>query len=83
MFLIVEVADSSLAWDRDEKTPRCGAAGVPACWIVDLVGREILVLSGPGPGGYQDLHRALSGETLEVPALPGVAVAVDEVFGAI
>lgn len=82
VFLIVEVADSSLAWDRDAKAPRYGAAGVPVCWIVDLAVAEILVLSGPGPGGYRDLHRAQSGETLEVPGLPGGVVGVDEILGA-
>jgi Uma2 family endonuclease len=43
--LVVEVADSSLAWDRDGKAPRYAAAAIPACWIVDLPAGEILVLS--------------------------------------
>jgi Uma2 family endonuclease len=80
-FLVVEVADSSLTWDRDRKAPRYAAAGIPNCWIVDLVAGEILVQSGPGPSGYRDLHRAQGGETLEVPELPGVNVSVDEVLG--
>ncbi len=82
VLVVVEVADSSLAWDRDVKAPRYGAAGVPRCWVVDLTGGEILVLSAPGPSGYHDLHRAQRGETLEVAGLPGVAIVVDEVLGA-
>lgn len=81
-FLIVEVADSSLAWDRDEKAPRYGAAGIPICWVIDLNASEVLVFSGPGPMGYQDLHRAQRGETLQVEGVPGVGVTVDEVLGA-
>ncbi len=80
-FLVVEVADSSMAWDKDEKAPRYGAAGVPTCWVVDLTFGEVLVFSGPGTTGYRDLHRARRGETLEVEGLPGVSISVDEVLG--
>lgn len=80
-FLIVEVADRSLAWDRDRKAPRFAAAGSPACWIVDLTAGEILVFGGPGPTGYRDLHRAARGETLHVPGLPSVVLTVDDVLG--
>ncbi|MDQ6783138.1 MAG: Uma2 family endonuclease [Actinomycetota bacterium] len=80
-FLIVEVADSSLAWDRDEKAPRYGAAGVPMCWVADLNAGEVLVFSGPGPMGYRDLHRAQRGEDLVVKGLSGVAVSVEQVLG--
>ncbi|MDQ6838884.1 MAG: Uma2 family endonuclease [Actinomycetota bacterium] len=82
VFLIVEVADSSLAWDRDEKAPRYAAAGVPLCWVVDLIAGEVLVLSGTAPGGYRDAHRAQRGEILDVAGLSGVNVSVDEVLGA-
>lgn len=79
-FLVVEVADSSLAWDRDRKAPRYAAAGIPSCWIVDLSAGEVLVLSGAGPSGYRDLHHALRGETLDVPGLSGVTIRVDDVL---
>lgn len=80
VFLLVEVADSSLAWDRDGKAPRYGAAGIPACWIVDMVNEMILVLSGPGPHGFSDLHQARRGEHLAVPGLPDVTIRVDDLL---
>lgn len=52
------------------------------CWILDLADGEILVLSAPGPGGYQDVHRAQRSETLGVEGLSGVGVTVDEILGA-
>src|SRR5215472_12642971 len=36
VFIIIEVADSSLAYDRDVKFPRYAAAGIPEAWLVDL-----------------------------------------------
>lgn len=80
-FLLVEVADSSLAWDRDRKAPRYGATGVPAYWVIDLGGDEVLVHGGAGPAGYGDLHHAQRGEMLEVPGRPGVAFSVDDLLG--
>jgi Uma2 family endonuclease len=41
--LAIEVADSSLAKDRDVKAPDYGRAGLPELWIVDLKARETLV----------------------------------------
>lgn len=78
--LLVEVSDTSLAWDRDKKAPRYAAAGIPTVWIVNLAADEVLVLSGPGAVGYRDLHHAQRGETLEVAGLPGVAVNVDDML---
>lgn len=81
VFLVAEVADSSVAWDRDEKAPRYAAAGISLCWIVDLAGGQVLVMSSPGASGYRDLHRAGRGETLDVPKVPGLAVRVDDLLG--
>ena len=51
--LIVEVAKSSLALDR-EQAVILGAAGIPVYWIINLVDRQLEVYSNPAPGapGY-------------------------------
>jgi Uma2 family endonuclease len=46
--LIIEVADSSLLVDRNQKVPIYAAAGIPACWIINLVDREAECYSLPG-----------------------------------
>lgn len=38
VLLVVEVSDSSLAYDRNVKLPRYAAAGIPEAWILDLTG---------------------------------------------
>jgi Uma2 family endonuclease len=50
--LVVEVADSSLADDRDYAAHLYGPAGIPVCWIVDVNARRVEVYTGPGPQGY-------------------------------
>jgi Uma2 family endonuclease len=51
--MIVEVADSSLAEDREMGTAVYGPCAVPIYWIVNLVHRQVEVYSDPGPQGYR------------------------------
>ena len=51
--LVVEVADSSLADDRELGARVYGPARLPVYWIVNLVDRQVEVYTSPGPGGYQ------------------------------
>jgi Uma2 family endonuclease len=45
--LIIEVADSSLAYDTHEKASLYAAAGIADYWVVDLVDRQLIVHRGP------------------------------------
>jgi hypothetical protein len=44
--LIIEVAESSPAYDRETKAPIYAASGVPEYWIVDVAGRAVEVHAG-------------------------------------
>lgn len=81
VLLVVEVADTTLAYDRDRKAPYYGRAGVAETWIVDLNGEEVLALRRPSPDGYLVAERARRGQALAIGALPGVVVAVQDVLG--
>jgi len=47
--LVVEVADSSLSFDRTEKLPKYAAAGIPFYWIVNLNNDTVEVYALPQP----------------------------------
>jgi Uma2 family endonuclease len=64
--LIMEVADSSLAEDRDYAARLYGPAGIPACWIVDVKGRRVEVYTGPGPQGYGTIEVFAEGQSVPV-----------------
>ncbi|MEJ7765093.1 MAG: Uma2 family endonuclease [Acidimicrobiales bacterium] len=72
--LVIEVAETSLAWDRGTKRTRYAAAGVVEVWIVDLGAVTVEVATEPGPGGYARVLRRGRDETIEASAVPGLAL---------
>lgn len=82
ILLVIEVADSTLAYDRDVKLPLLYApAGIPESWLFDLVNTRLERHSEPGPDGYRLVARAGRGESLTSTVLPGVTLAVDTLLG--
>lgn len=79
-FLIIEVADSSLRYDRIVKAPLYAAAGVPEYWLVDTSREQVEVFSGIKRGAYGRTSRVTSG-VLMVPGFPGVEVRLADLFG--
>jgi len=81
ILLLIEVAPSSLAYDRRVKLPLYARHAVPEVWIVDLDALAIDVHRGPSGDGYATCSSEAQGGVLEVPGLPGVHVSVSDVFG--
>ena len=50
--LVVEVADSSLDFDTNEKRLLYARAGIREYWVVDINGRRLLVYRDPQAGDY-------------------------------
>jgi Uma2 family endonuclease len=76
--LLVEVADSSLQYDRGTKKRIYARARIPVYWIVNLIERQVEVYTEPsGPRKRPDYRRHVNyGEAEEVPVLlDGVEVA--------
>lgn len=79
--LIVEVSDSSLAYDRDVKVPLYAAAGVPESWILDVEAQEIERHTMPAPGGYRRIERLSAGDRVTLVALPMVTIDLAQMLG--
>jgi Uma2 family endonuclease len=54
ILLLIEIADSSLEFDRREKRELYAEAGVPEYWIVNLIDAQIEVYRNPVSRDYQD-----------------------------
>lgn len=81
VFLIVEVSDSTLRYDRDIKTPLYAKHGIPEVWLVDVAGRELVIHRLPGKTGYAEIQQPAGREPLALVALPEVRVDLSELFG--
>jgi Uma2 family endonuclease len=60
VLIVIEVADSSLRYDRDVKREAYARAGIHEYWIVDVNGACVHVYRSPSGGHYtsETLHRA-------------------------
>ncbi len=81
VLLLVEVADSSIRFDRAVKLPLYAHAGIPEVWIVDLKRRVLDVHRGPSGGSYSELTTYQRGDTLGLAMVPEIRVTLDQVFG--
>ncbi|HET7292249.1 MAG TPA: Uma2 family endonuclease [Vicinamibacteria bacterium] len=80
--LVIEVAGESLRKDRAVKSNLYARFGVPEYWVVNLVERTIEVHRDPGADGhYRATTTATVGDYVEATSVPGVRVAVAELFG--
>ena len=81
VLLLIEVADSSLAYDRSTKLRLYAAAGIPEYWIVDCTTETVEIYRNPSPAGYRDVTRAAGTATLTLQAFPDVELTTAEIFG--
>ena len=80
VLLIIEVADSSLNYDREVKAHIYGRAGIPETWVLNLPGDCIERFLGPGPDGYSQHTVLRRGDKVTPAALPDVELAVEELL---
>jgi Uma2 family endonuclease len=81
-FLVIEVADSSLAVDRTDKAEIYAAAGVAEYWIVNIPDRAIEVHTEPLRDAYTRLSPYRIGDKVAPVAFPDVLIDVGGLFGA-
>lgn len=81
VFLVVEVCDTSLAYDRGVKLRLYAREGIPEVWLVEIGPDQISVHRGPTPNGYRDSRVYRRGESSSLLAFPRLTLAVDDILG--
>ena len=74
--LVVEVAESSLDYDRGDKARLYARAGIPEYWIVNLRERVVEVHRAVREGRYTTVTAHGRDETIHPEAFPDIAVAI-------
>jgi len=80
VLLIIEVADTTLAYDRDIKIPVYAQHGISEVWLFDLQSGSLLVHRDPDPKGYQRILTPTKNETVSPLLLPSVKIDLAEVW---
>ncbi len=81
IFLIVEVGDSTIKYDREVKIPLYAEDNIIEVWLVDLNGQCLEVYRQPSASGYQQIQKLQRGQNLSVQHFPGINFKVDEILG--
>lgn len=74
ILLLIEVADSSLKFDRGEKLSLYAEHRIPEVWVVNLVGHEVESYSNPIEGRFQSSRTVVGQEKVEALRLNSFSV---------
>lgn len=81
IFLIVEVADTTLRRDRREKVPQYARSQIAEAWLLDIPNRRLEVHRDPSPAGYRTTTALVPGERVSPEAFPDVVLSVTDLIG--
>jgi Uma2 family endonuclease len=81
VLLLIEVADTSVAYDRSKKLPLYARAGIPEYWLVDLERGVLEVYRSPAGDGYAEVHELGAGARVAPASLPDAELDVGEILG--
>lgn len=80
LFLVIEVADSTLLFDMGTKAQVYAQAGISEYWVIDVKNKQINVHRQPSPEKYQSKTVVEAGTTLNLSAFPGIEVPSQNFF---
>ncbi|PSB01107.1 Uma2 family endonuclease [Merismopedia glauca] len=80
VYLIIEVADTSLTYDTEIKAQIYAQSSITDYWVLDVNNRRLIVFREPNPQGYQS-QLILDEEQMIAPlAFPDLAIALTDIL---
>jgi len=80
IFLLIEIADTTLETDRRRKAPAYAKAGITDYWILDVNMRQVYVFREPGETNYRQETVFNEDEVLSMLAFPEIEVQISQLF---
>lgn len=77
VLLLIEVADSSLNYDRIRKLPLYAQHGIIEVWLIDLNSRQAEIYQQPMPNGY---HKIALSNTLSPLKFPNLNILLEDIL---
>jgi Uma2 family endonuclease len=82
IILVIEVADSSIKFDRDTKAPLYAAAGINEYWIVNLIDDRLEIYRQPSGSIYTSIQIFMPPQSITLPEFPEILLNVGDFFPA-
>jgi Uma2 family endonuclease len=80
VLLLIEVADTTVRYDREVKSLLYAAYGIPEVWLIDLRAKRVEVYLQPSKDGYRQRLRPMNDERLTLSLLPDVSIAIADLW---
>jgi hypothetical protein len=81
VLVLIEVADTSLVYDREEKLPRYAQSGIAEVWLVAVDRQQVEQYANPANGQYRTARTCGRGENITSLSIPSLTLAVNDVLG--
>ena len=81
VLLLIEVADSSLGFDRGRKARLYARCGIPEVWVQNLGGAALEIFRDPSPQGYRNVRTFRRGDRISPLAFPDFVLEVSTILG--
>ena len=78
IFVVIEVANTSLRYDSGPKLARYAAAGIAEVWVVNLQNGTVTVYTGLSDSAYTSIRTYQPVESISPQAFPDVSLAVSD-----
>jgi Uma2 family endonuclease len=82
IILVIEVADSSIKFDREIKSPLYAAAGISEYWIVNLIDNRLEIYRQPEGSIYTSIEIITPPRSISLPLFPEIILNIDDFFPA-
>ena len=79
--MVIEVADTTVHYDRHVKMPLYARAGIPEALLFNLPDDRVEYFSRPEMGVYQDNRVLNRGEQFESTNVPGLTLDIEMILG--
>jgi Uma2 family endonuclease len=80
IILVIEVADSTLKFDREVKAPLYAIAGINEYWIINLIDNRLEVHRQPEDGIYTNVQILMPPRLINLPEFPEISLNISDFF---
>ncbi len=82
IILVIEVAESTIKFDRDTKAPLYAATGINEYWIVNLIDNRLEIYRQPEGNIYTSVQIVMPPRSINLPGFFEIALNISDLFPA-